>query len=101
MWALIPNPSTLGQTICLVMSVLKIFRNKQEHLDYSMDDVNVLRQAWCLFRNLFFETGKDEHISASFIFLQKRIWIMFLKSDTLSIITRRATVWRPPVCRGP
>ena len=31
----------------------KIFHNKEELLTYCMDDVNVLRQACCAFRNLF------------------------------------------------
>ena len=36
----------------------KIFCNKQEHLDYCMDDVNVPRHACCAFRNLFLKLAK-------------------------------------------
>jgi hypothetical protein len=36
----------------------KTFRNKKELLAYCMDDVNVLRQAFCAFRNLFIKLVK-------------------------------------------
>jgi hypothetical protein len=36
----------------------QIFRNKEELLAYCMDDVNVLRQACCAFRNLFLKLVK-------------------------------------------
>jgi len=36
----------------------KIFCNNQELLSYCMDDVNVLRQACCAFRNLFLKFVK-------------------------------------------
>ena len=36
----------------------KIFCNKQELLAYSMDDVNVPRQACCAFSNLFLKLDK-------------------------------------------
>jgi hypothetical protein len=35
-----------------------LFRNKDEMLAYCMDDVNVLRQACCAFRNLFLKLDK-------------------------------------------
>jgi len=37
---------------------VKIFCNKQEFFAYCMDDVNVLRQACCAFRNLFLKLVK-------------------------------------------
>jgi hypothetical protein len=36
----------------------KIFCNKQELLAYCMDDINVLMQAFCLFRNSFLNLVK-------------------------------------------
>jgi hypothetical protein len=36
----------------------KVFSNKEELLAYCMDDVNVLRQACCAFRNLFLKLVK-------------------------------------------
>ena len=36
----------------------KLFSNKDELLAYCMDDVNVLGQAWCAFRNLFLKFVK-------------------------------------------
>ena len=39
----------------------KIFNNREELLAYCMDDVNVLRQACCAFRNLFLNLVKMDH----------------------------------------
>jgi hypothetical protein len=74
----------------------KIFRNKEELLAYSMDDVNVLRQACCAFRTLFFKLVKmdpfRQAITISSIF-NKVFRAMFLKPDTVGLIPRRGTEW--------
>jgi hypothetical protein len=68
MWALIMNPSFTGDYMSWDERAQflewhggqkeKTFRNKEELLAYSMDDVNVLRQACCAFRNLFLKLVK-------------------------------------------
>jgi len=69
----------------------KLFCNKQELLAYCMDDVNVLRQACCAFRNLFLKLVKmdpfREAITISSI-CNKVFGTMFLKPDTVGIIPR-------------
>ena len=69
----------------------KIFCNKQELLAYCMDDVNVLSQAYCAFRNLFLKLVKmdtfREGISISSI-CNKVFRTMFLKPITVGIIPR-------------
>jgi len=66
----------------------KIFCNKQELFAYCMDDINVLRQACCAFRNLFFKLVKmdpfREAITISSIW-NKIFRTMFLKTDTAAI----------------
>jgi len=37
-----------------------IFHNREELVAYCMDDVNVLRQACCAFRNLFLKLVKSD-----------------------------------------
>ena len=68
-----------------------VFCNKDELLAYCMDDVNVLRQACCAFRNLFLKLVKinlfRETITISSI-CNKVFRTMFLKSDTVGIIPR-------------
>ena len=44
----------------------KIFHNKQELLAYGIDDVSVLRQACCAFRNLFLKLVKMEPFRQGF-----------------------------------
>ena len=70
----------------------KLFSNKDELLAYCMDDVNVLRQACCAFRNLFLKLVKidpfREAIKISSI-CNKVFRTMFLKPDAVGI-TRRA-----------
>ena len=66
MWDLITNPSSMGQTTCQAMSDFwngmssekTLFCNKRQLLSCCMDDVNVLRQACCSFRNLFLKLAK-------------------------------------------
>jgi hypothetical protein len=63
-----PKPSIMGQTLSGDERAQflqwyeerkdKIFRNTEEPLAYCMDDVNVLRQVCCSFRNFFFEIGQ-------------------------------------------
>ena len=69
----------------------KIFCNKQELLAYCMDDVNVLRQACCAFRNLFLKLVKmdpfRQAITISSI-CNKVFRTMFLKRDSVGIIPR-------------
>ena len=68
-----------------------IFRNKEELLAYCMDDVNVLRQACCAFRNLFLKLVKmdpfRQAITISSI-CNKVFRTMFLKPDTVGLIPR-------------
>jgi len=69
----------------------KIFRNKEELLASFMDDVNVLIQACCAFRNLFLKLVKmdpfRQDITISSI-CNEVFRTMFLKPDTGSIIPR-------------
>jgi len=69
----------------------KIFRNKGELLVSCMDDVSVLRQACCAFRNLFLKLVKTvpfrEAITISST-CNKVFRTMFLKLDTVGIIPR-------------
>jgi hypothetical protein len=69
----------------------KVFSNKEELLAYCMDDVNVLRQACCAFRNLFLKLVKmdpfKEAITISSI-CSKVFRTMFLKPDTVGIMPR-------------
>jgi len=63
MWARMLNLNTMEQTLsgddrAQFMALYeeqkdKIFHNKEKLLAYYMDDVNVLRQACCAFRNLY------------------------------------------------
>ena len=101
-WALILNPRSMEQTTCQVMSEpnfwngtrnkgTKVFCNKQELLAYCMNDVNVLRQACCAFRNLFFKLVKmapfPQAIKISSI-CNKVFRTTFQKPDSLGIIPR-------------
>jgi hypothetical protein len=67
----------------------KVFSNKEEFLAYCMDDVNVLRQACCVFRNLKLVKMDPfrEAITISSI-CRKVFRTMFLKRDTVGIIPR-------------
>jgi len=69
----------------------KLFSNKDELLAYCMDDVNVLRQACCAFRNLFLKLVKmdtfREAITISSI-CNKVFRTMFLKPDAVGIVPR-------------
>jgi len=69
----------------------KLFSNKDELMAYCMDDVNVLRQACCAFRNLFLKLVKMdpfmEAITISSI-CNKVFRTMFLKPDTVGINPR-------------
>jgi hypothetical protein len=67
----------------------KIFHNKKELLAYCMDDVTVLRQACCAFRNLFLRLVKmDPFLKAITIssICNKVFRTMFLKPDIVGII---------------
>ena len=74
----------------------KILRNKEELLAYCVDDVNVLRQACCAFRNLFLKLVKmnpfRQAITISSIF-NKVFRTMFLKPNIVGIIPRGGTEW--------
>ena len=69
----------------------KIFNNREELLAYYMVDVNVLRQAWCAFRNLFLKSFKmdpfRQAVTLSSI-CNKVFRTMFLKPDSECIIPR-------------
>ena len=69
----------------------KIFKNREELLAYCMDDVNVLRQAYCAFRNLFLKMVKMDPfrqvITISSI-CNKVFRTMFLKPGYVCIIPR-------------
>jgi len=68
----------------------KIFCNKQELLADYMDNVSVLRQTCCAFRNLFLKLVKmdpfRQAVTISSIFNK-----VFLKRDTVGIIPRVCT----------
>ena len=68
-----------------------IFDNKKELLAYCLDDVNVLRMAYCSFRNLFLKLVKmdpfRQAITISSI-CNKVFRTYFLKADTVGIIPR-------------
>ena len=69
----------------------KIFHNKEALLAYCMGDVNILRQAWCAFRNLFLKLVKmdtlREALTISSI-CNKVFRTIILKLDTVSFIPR-------------
>ena len=69
----------------------KILRNKEELLAYCMDDINVLKQACCAFRNLFLKQVKiDPFCEAMTIssICNKVFLTIFLKPNTAGIIPR-------------
>ena len=69
----------------------KIFHNKEELLSYCMDDVDVLRQACCAFRNLFFKLVKTDPFRQALTIssISNKVFrTMFLKPDTVGIIPR-------------
>jgi hypothetical protein len=72
-----------------------MFNNREELLPYCMDDVNLLRQACCAFRNLFLKLAKmDLFRQANTIssICNKVFRTMFLKTDSVGIISRGATI---------
>jgi hypothetical protein len=79
----------------------KNFRNKEEKRAYCMDDVNVVRQACCAFRNLFLKLVKmdtfREAIAISSI-CNKASRTVFLKEETVDIIPIEGAAWEIPVC---
>jgi len=101
MWVLMLSPNFTGQTMSADERTQfmqwydeqkgKLFLNKDELLAYCMDDVNVLRQACCAFRNLFLKLVKmdpfREAITISSI-CNKVFRTMFLKPDAVGIIPR-------------
>jgi hypothetical protein len=106
MWALIPIPSIMGRTLSgdegaqflewYEEQKNKIFRNKEELLAYRMDDVNILRQACCAFRNLFlklFKMGPFRQVISISSICNKVFWTKFLKPDTVGLIPRGGTEW--------
>ena len=77
----------------------KIVCNKQELLAYCMDDVNVLRQACCAFRNLFLKFVKmdpfREAITISSI-CKKVFRTMFLNQKLYVLSRKQGTEWDIP-----
>jgi hypothetical protein len=74
----------------------KIFRNKEELLAYCMDDVNVLRQACCAFRNLFLKLVQMGHFRQAIAIssISNKVFrTIFLKPDTVGIIPKGGTEW--------
>ena len=74
----------------------KIFCNKQELLAYCIDDVNVLRQACCAFRNLFLKLFKMDpfrQVITTSSICNKVLRTMFLKPDTVGIVPRGGIEW--------
>jgi hypothetical protein len=69
----------------------KIFNNRDQLLAHCMDDVTVLRQACCIFRNLFLYLVKMDHfreaITISSI-CSKVFRYKFLKPNTVGLIPR-------------
>ena len=91
----------MGQTLCLVMNetnfrpgirVLKTkIYNRVELLAYCMDDVNVLRQACCVFRNFFlklFKMNPFRQANTISSVCNNVLRTMFLKPDSVGIIPR-------------
>ena len=79
----------------------KSFCNKQEILAYCMDDVNVLRQACCAFRNLFLKLVKiDPFLQAITISpnSNKVLRTMFLKPGTFKYPESGVPNGTLPVC---
>jgi hypothetical protein len=75
----------------LLGTKIKIFINKEEVLAYYMDDVNVLRQAYCAFRNLVLKLVKMDPFRQVITIpsiCNKVFRTMFPKTDTLVIIPR-------------
>jgi hypothetical protein len=72
----------------------KSFRNEEELLVYCIDDVNILSQVCCAFRNLFLKLEKmgpfRQAITISSI-CNKVFRNMFLKPDAVGIIPRGGT----------
>jgi len=69
----------------------KIFNNREELLAYCIDDVNVLRQACCAFRNLFLKLVKMDPFRQAFTisYICNKVFLtMFLKPDSVGIILR-------------
>jgi hypothetical protein len=101
MRALIPNPNFTVQSMPANERAQfmqwyeelksKLFCNKSELQVYCTDDVNVLRQACCAFRNLFLKLVKMDPFREAIILssiCSKEFWTMFLKPDAVGIITR-------------
>ena len=79
----------------------KIFCNKQEHLAYCTDDVNVLREACCAFRNLFLKMVKMDPFRLAITLSSisnKVLRTMILKPDTRYYPERGVRNGRTPVC---
>jgi hypothetical protein len=78
----------------------KIFRNKEELLAYCMENVNVLRQASCAFRNLFLKLVKMDPFwqAITISSICNKVFRTFLKPDTVGIIPRGVPNGRSPVC---
>ena len=69
----------------------KNFNNREELLTYCMDDVNVLRQACCAFRNLFLKLVKMDpywHAITILSICNKVFRTMFPQPDSVRIIPR-------------
>ena len=68
----------------------KTFHNKDELFAYCMDDIHVLRQACCVFRNLFLKLVKmDPYRQAIISSIFKKVFrTMFMIPDTVGIIFR-------------
>ena len=81
----------------------KIFNNKGKLLAYFMDDVIVLCEVCCAFRNLFLKLVKmdpfRQDITISSIF-NKVFRNMFLKPSSVGIIPRELPYGGSPVCLG-
>jgi hypothetical protein len=85
-----------GQFLARYEEQKENFPNKEELLAYCMDDVNVLRQACCDFRNLFFKLVKMDPVRLSITIssiCNKVFRTLFLQHDTVGIIPRGGTVW--------
>jgi hypothetical protein len=79
----------------------KIFHNKEELLDYCIEDVSVLREAGCAFRNLFLKLVKIDpfrHALTISSICNKVFGTMFLKPDCGYYPERGLSYERPLVC---
>jgi hypothetical protein len=69
----------------------KIFNKREQRLAYCIDDVKILRQVCCIFRNLFLDLVKMDPFRQAIIIspiCNKVFRTKFLKPETVGLIPR-------------